>query len=338
MILAWFIRLILYRARVLRPISRILCAIALIAAISVSAVDPETPAAPAIPAVTNAPATNAQSAEMDALLRSVLLLQEQLRNTQREIQQARDEANVASRRTTDLLNDRLNFIEQKQFDAMQRSNQLMLTVVGVIAALACIAVILSGWVQMRAVSRLADISKQLESLPALIAPPSFHQLSNGEHAQPTATVQASADLLTSNVDRLQKRLDELEQTATSGARGNGRHLPAGATAVASTLIAKGQSFLNVDKPADALVCFDEAVAIEPKNIEAWLKKGSALEKLGRVDEAIAAYDRAIEADDSVATAYLFKAGVYNRQKRYSEALQCYEKALHVQKSRSPAAA
>ena len=304
---------------------------------SLRAADPETPAPAPDATPVAAPGTNAQTAEPDALLRSVLLLQEQLRNTQKEIQQAREEANVASRRTTDLLNERLTFIEQKQIDAMQRSNQLMLTIVGVIAGLACVAGILSGWVQMRAVSRLADISRQLEALPALMAPASLKQMGNGEHAQPTAIVQASAEQLTSNVDRLQRRLDELEQTATNGAR-NGKHLPAPTTAVVSTLIAKGQSFLNIDKPADALACFDEAITAEPKNIEAWLKKGSALEKLGRVDEAIAAYDYAIAADASVATAYLFKAGVYNRQKRYSEALQCYEKALHVQKTRTAAAA
>ena len=81
--------------------------------------------------------------------------------------------------------------------------------------------------------------------------------------------------------------------------------------------------------------FDQALTVEPTNVEAWIKKGTALERLQKIDEAIAAYDEAIAADNSTATAYLFKAGVYNRQKKYAEALQCYEKALSVQqKSRA----
>ena len=73
-------------------------------------------------------------------------------------------------------------------------------------------------------------------------------------------------------------------------------------------------------------------------MEAWIKKGTALERLQRTDEAIIAYDQAIAVDGSIATAYLFKAGVYNRQKKYAEALQCYEKALGAQqKSRGQSA-
>jgi tetratricopeptide (TPR) repeat protein len=253
------------------------------------------------------------------------------------VEQAREDANAAARHTAELLSGRLDFIEKKQMAAIESSNQLMLKIVGIIAALACLAVILSVWVQVRAVAKLSDISHQLALLPALSAPASTRQISNGEALHSTPLIQTSTESLSDNVDRLQRRIDELEHTA----HGTESHTNADVSPIhsrAAMVMAKGQSFLNMDNPDEALACFEEALTIDPTHTEAWLKKGTALERLQRIDEAIAAYDKAIEVDQSTATAYLFKAGVFNRQKRYAEALQCYEKALHVQKARTGAAA
>lgn len=291
--------------------------------------------APTSTVVTAVTPTN--STENDALLRSMLVLQEQLRATQREVQKAREDAEAASRHTAELLSERLNHIETKQLNTIESANQLMLKVVAIISALACVAVALTAWAQMRAVSKLAAISHQLELLPAFTTPSAHRQLTNGEAIHATPTVQTSTDNLSDNVERLQRRLDELEHTANGTSSHTTKELPSSPSR-AGTVVAKGQAFLNMDQPDDALTCFEEAVTLDPRNIEAWLKKGSALERLQRIDEAIAAYDKAIELDQSTATAYLFKAGVFNRQKRYAEALQCYEKALHVQKSRTGNAA
>ncbi|MGD0652613.1 MAG: tetratricopeptide repeat protein [Verrucomicrobiia bacterium] len=80
----------------------------------------------------------------------------------------------------------------------------------------------------------------------------------------------------------------------------------------------------------ALACFDEVIAIDPTNAEAFVKKGTVLEKLGKLDEAIDCYDRAIALDTSMTMAYLCKGGAFNRLERYGEALQCYEQALRAQ--------
>jgi tetratricopeptide (TPR) repeat protein len=289
------------------------------------------------PAVSAAPSTATNAPDNDALLRSVLILQEQLRSTQREVQQAREEAQTTSRHTAELLAARLDFIEKKQMATFENANQLMLKVVGIISVLACVAVILSGWVQMRAVAKLTDISHQLEMLPGLAASTGVRQIGTGEVVHPTPVVQTSTDNLSENIDRLQRRIDELEHTANGNITNGHKELPSAGSRVVS-VIAKGQAHLIADQPEQALACFDEAITLDPRHTEAWLKKGAALEKLQRIDEAIAAYDKAIEVDQSTATAYLFKAGVFNRQKRYAEALQCYEKALHVQKSRTASAA
>jgi tetratricopeptide (TPR) repeat protein len=102
------------------------------------------------------------------------------------------------------------------------------------------------------------------------------------------------------------------------------------------LLGKGQALLNLQQADTALVCFDEVIALDSTNPEAFVKKGMALERLGKLDEAIDCYDRAIALDDSMTMAYLSKGGVFNRLERYGEALQCYEQALRAQQKPSVA--
>ena len=78
-------------------------------------------------------------------------------------------------------------------------------------------------------------------------------------------------------------------------------------------------------------CFDEALSLEPKNAEAFVRRGMALEKLQDWEQALGSYDRAIEADQSMTVAYLYRGGVCNRLQRYREALESYEQALRTEK-------
>ncbi len=100
------------------------------------------------------------------------------------------------------------------------------------------------------------------------------------------------------------------------------------------LLAKGQSLLNLDKAEEALACFDEVLALEPKSADALVKKGTALERLRKPAEAIECYDRAIAADSSLTIAWLYKGGLFNRMERFTEALECYEQALRTQERRA----
>lgn len=282
-------------------------------------------------------------AEADAqLLRNFLLLQDQLRATQRAVEQARDEAQADSKRTAELMAARLNLIEQtlnaqraQELDSLRRSTRTMLVVVGIITGVGFLAVLFAGFVQVRTMTRLAEVSHQLRTaLPAPQLGPSSNALLLGREA----IENANANLL-GTIDRLQKRLEEVEAAASSTQTTTNGHKQTGAPSKSdpqvTTLLGKGQALLNLDKTEEALDQFDEALRLEPRNIEAWIKRGTALERLQRVDDAIVAYDQAIILDSSTATAYLFKAGAYNRQKKYAEALQCYEKALSAQqKSRS----
>lgn len=98
----------------------------------------------------------------------------------------------------------------------------------------------------------------------------------------------------------------------------------------ATLLARGQALLEQRHPVDALACFEQAIAIDGHAVNAFIKKGAALERLGRLDEALASYECALVLDDSHADAYIGKGNVLNRLERYQEALVCFERAAHHQ--------
>jgi tetratricopeptide (TPR) repeat protein len=289
-------------------------------------------------APTTATATNAPSEADMHLLRNFLLLQEQVRTTQRAIEQAREEAQTQAKQQSDLMAARLSLIEQtlhiqrqQEMDSLQRSTRLMLTVVGIVTGVGFLAVLFAGFVQVRAMTRLADISHHLQlALPAPRVAELPPALAAGQE-----NVDAANSNLLGAISRLEKRLEDVEASATPGTQTatNGHKqiaAPVSANPSVVSILGKGQALLNLNKAEEALEHFEQAATLDPKNVEAWIKKGTALERLQRIDEAILAYDQAIATDNSTATAYLFKAGVYNRQKKYAEALQCYEKALSVQ--------
>jgi tetratricopeptide (TPR) repeat protein len=160
--------------------------------------------------------------------------------------------------------------------------------------------------------------------------------------------EPSPDLLLT-VERLEKRIRELEEgtsgphregrpekrqagNANGGSTENGTHVDTNARV--TVLLGKGQSLLNVDKPEEALACFDEVLALEAHNPEALVKKGAALERLRKLNEAIECYDHAIQADNTMTIAYLYKGGLFNRMERFNEALECYEQALRTQEKRA----
>ena len=298
------------------------------------------PAAPVVTEVT----TNETEAQ---LLRNFLIVQDQLRATQQAVEKTREQALADAKRSEEALTARLNLIEQTlssqratELASMQKSTRTMILLACIITVAGFIAVLFAGFVQARAMIRLTDVSRQLRAAlpPTPLEGGNALLLSNG-------SVDNSNAHLLHAIERLERRLEDVESVGAATHTATNGHKPVAASAPVpamnpqiTTLLGKGQALLNLDKAEDALEHFEKAIQIDSNNIEAWIKKGTALERLQRIDEAIAAYDQAIAVDSSTATAYLFKAGVYNRQKKYAEALQCYEKALNAQqKSRTQTA-
>ncbi len=312
------------------------------------------------------------------VVQSYQQLQQQQQETLKAIQQAREDnaataramedaraaTEAASKHNSEVVEARLKQVEdqmtvqrQQAVEALQESHRFTLTVVSVFAGIGFGGMLLFGLFLLRAMNRRTElVLAHAAGVPLGHGRQAAGVLAAGDTQLVAAdpAQQASARFL-STIERLEKRMMELESTAAPDAEAPSHARPAAPAAAESSsgpvtepapassgnpdaeraarvalLLGKGQALLNLQQADTALTCFDEVSAIDPTNAEAFVKKGTALEKLGKLDEAIDCYDRAIALDTSMTMAYLSKGGVFNRLERYGEALQCYEQALRAQ--------
>jgi tetratricopeptide (TPR) repeat protein len=298
--------------------------------------------------VTNAPATNEASAEALKLYlqqqeRSNLILQEKLQALQLSLEETKAQSETAVRRSSDTMATRLRLIEQtlttqreREMELMQKSNRFLLTVAGVFGCVGLFAMVFTAWFLLRAMNRLAEVAA---AFPASL--PGSPGLTLEDGARQITTLPVEGNRLIGAIDRLEKRIYQLEHTTPSpeanDSHSNGDKLEivvpgpgSGREDHFSILLAKGESLLNAAEAEKALACFDEALALKPGHAETLMKKGTALERLNRWEDALNCYDQAITSDSSLTLAYLYKGGVYNQLEKFSEALECYEQALRTQ--------
>jgi len=87
--------------------------------------------------------------------------------------------------------------------------------------------------------------------------------------------------------------------------------------------------LDTERPEEALVSIDEAVALDPQSGTAFRLRGRAFHQLGRTDEAIAAYERALTLDPNDAWAMNNLALVLIESDRCEEALPALARAVEL---------
>jgi tetratricopeptide (TPR) repeat protein len=294
--------------------------------------------APVVP-----PPTSVTDTNVDATLRAYVQLQEQLHAAQLAIERARQESDVAATRNTEAVAARLQAFQEtltaqreKELQELRGANRLMLIVGGACASIGFLAMLLTAYFQWRAITRLTEFSMVSQASltmgrTALPAP--------GEGQGNRTIVDQGATRMFGTLEKLEQRIHELEHTTDTATvesarthTGNSEHsaAPNEKSDQVNLLVAKGQSLLSLDKTEEALVVFDDILAIDPQHTDTLVKKGEALERLRRLDEAILCYDQAIAADHSMTIAYLHKGGLFNRMERYEDALKCYEQALRTQ--------
>ena len=172
--------------------------------------------------------------------------------------------------------------------------------------------------------RLRELEQTAQEAPSVGAP--SVGASNHVNNQPNPeTAKAEANSETKANASTTRHESEKNQSAWQEPASDSSHPPH-----VALLLAKGQTLLSLDKPAEALACLEEVISLDPRNAEALIKRGNALERLRRTEEALECYDRAIAVDSSLTTAYLYKGGVFNRLQRFEEALKCYEQALQTE--------
>ena len=281
-------------------------------------------------------------------------IQEQLYATQLVVESNRLEATAEAKRNSEEMAARIQLLEQTivaqrahEAEATQKSQRFTLILAGTFGVVGLAAMLLMAFLQWRAVTRLVELSTIHPRALALGSGhlPPMLRADEEPGAPGRATVQLSNARLLNVVENLEKRIFELEKTphitleefASSAAHEQNGAMPvlSDRDECIANLLAEGQLLLDKNEPENAMECFNQALALQPKHAETLIKKGGVLEKLNRVDEAVACYDRAIEADNSMTIAYLHKGGLFNRMSRYEEALQCYEHALHAHQKKTP---
>src|SRR5215218_10357825 len=160
------------RVKTLAKRSLLLCLLMTLAVTPFSLHAEDVPADAASGKAASAVVTNEAESQM---LRTYLLLQDQLRATQRAVEQAREQSQADARRSEELLAARLNLIEQtlsaqraQEMASLQQSTRTVTIVSLVVTGVGFFAVLFAGLVQLKAMSRLAEVSKELRTaLPTL---------------------------------------------------------------------------------------------------------------------------------------------------------------------------
>jgi len=267
----------------------------------------------------------------------------------------------------DLIENHLTQRHERELEAMRNSNRTFLTIAGLFAGLGFLGIVIAAAILARAINRFSEVAMNFPTAHSLARSPEHAVLGAGSlHGIVPAQFEQASARFAEAMERLERRIKELENSsppalsaadhAPSNVRDHGepaqsatleehgttalraKEIPdAAATAIppdastegaeVSVLLGRGQALLNLGQAEEAIDCFSKAIALDPKNADAFVKKGMAMERLQRLEEAIENYDCAIALNDTITLAYLYKGAVCNKLQRFREALECYEKAL-----------
>lgn len=95
------------------------------------------------------------------------------------------------------------------------------------------------------------------------------------------------------------------------------------------LLQKGQKFLNLGNPKEALEIYEIILKNEPQNIEALIKKGHILGMIGRYVQAIDSYNKVLSQEESNLIALLNKGLAHHYLKEYEISISCNDKVLKI---------
>ena len=181
----------------------------------------------------------------------------------------------------------------------------------------------------------AETLQQLEnimSIPIQLETKSFHD---------KQTYEINTELTDAKVDETKATKEETNQVLRDIdqiGRDKGVHIEqvrVGAVQISRTeltlrdAILEGNEHYYKGEYSKAIEYYDKALAIDSKNVDAWINKGSAFDGLGKYDEAIRCVDKALEIDEKYVNAWRVKGVVLYSLGKYDEAIKCYDKALEI---------
>ncbi|HEX9057183.1 MAG TPA: toll/interleukin-1 receptor domain-containing protein [Ktedonobacterales bacterium] len=98
---------------------------------------------------------------------------------------------------------------------------------------------------------------------------------------------------------------------------------------------KGNVLRDMMRYDEASVAYDRAVTLDPLSVSAWYGKGLVLAALGERRGALEAYDNAVRLNPRFALGLVAQAQVLREMGRHQDALEAYEDALALDPSHAP---
>ena len=95
------------------------------------------------------------------------------------------------------------------------------------------------------------------------------------------------------------------------------------------ILEEGSRLFSDGRFEEALAKFDEALEIEPENVQALLAGAVALLRLGRRDEALGNYDRVLQLDPRNPKAYSGRAQLYEAERGWAQAADAWASYLAI---------
>jgi tetratricopeptide (TPR) repeat protein len=231
---------------------------------------------------------------------------------------------------------RLNAERERQQIEAQRSNRTVLWVAVGFGAIGFLAMLIMPLLQWRAINRMAEFNSRSPALK-----PQAALLAAETDELPTHAVTHSNQRLMSVIERMEKRILELEHTATPP-------LPATPISVTATEHVNGNSPAPTLVPANGHESAAPAAATtngnnpvaEPHNrlaplteestrITVLLGKGKFLLNTNKAKEAVACYDDVLKLDPKNTEALVKKGAALEKLKQDDAAIECYERAIAV---------
>ncbi|HZQ46497.1 MAG TPA: tetratricopeptide repeat protein, partial [Verrucomicrobiae bacterium] len=256
-------------------------------------------------------ATEAAVINSQESLRSYLLIQEQLRNTQIAIEKNRQEAEAAALHNAEQLQTRLDGIQKSlaaqrldELKNIQKSNRTVLMAAGAFLIIGFVVLIAAAFLQWTVVNRLAAITTALPDSSLLGQGRAAAALGMGDGEMvPGQALEQSSSRFLSLVERLEQRIQDMETSVqphghlTNGAGSNGGNGSNGAL-----VFANGESHGSTNGAAhEPAAGSDEATGLpavvdKAGTVTSLLGKGQTLLKLDKPEAALACFDEALSID------------------------------------------
>lgn len=93
---------------------------------------------------------------------------------------------------------------------------------------------------------------------------------------------------------------------------------------------RGLVLHRLNRPLEALACYEQAISLKPDFVEAHGNRGAVLQSLGRLQEALASHERALALEPQRSDVQINRAATLQLLRRAQEALDIYDVLLKTQ--------